>query len=67
MNRLLASIAIIALCLTSSAFAQENGDVYAKQLLKYDIEELMDISFVTATRTDVKFKEAPAKAYVITD
>lgn len=60
-------IASLVSALLSSAFAQENEDTYTKELLQYDIEELMNLTFVTATRTEVRFKEAPAAVYVITD
>lgn len=60
-------ISSLIFSLLSTASAQEYEDTYTKELLQYDIEELMNLTFVTATRTEVKFKEAPATVYVITD
>ena len=53
--------------LLSTAFAQENENTYTRELLLYDIEELMNLSFVTATRTEVRYEEPHAAVYASTD
>lgn len=60
-------ICFLVFAVLSPASAQDEQHIQTTKLMLYDIEELMDLEFVTATRTEVKLKEVPATAYVITD
>ncbi|MBI5213183.1 MAG: TonB-dependent receptor [Nitrospirae bacterium] len=61
-------IAILFFLVTSvPASADERILTAQREILSLDIEELMNLYIITATRTNVKLKEAPATVYVITD